>query len=59
MRDFLTLADLTPETMHEILDLAVHIKSACKAGKDTPYLKNYPLMRFSSDRGKASRMWRA
>ena len=43
MRHFLTLADLNPETMREILDLAVHIKRSWKAGESTPYLKNKVL----------------
>ncbi len=43
MRHFLTLADLSPETMHEVLDLAVKIKRAWKAGESTPYLKNKVL----------------
>lgn len=43
MRRFLTLADLGPETMREILDLAVKIKRAWMAGESTPYLKNKVL----------------
>ena len=39
MNDFLTLADLTSEQMQHILDLAVRIKGAWKAGESTPYLK--------------------
>ncbi len=43
MKDLLTLADLTPDEMRHILDLAVAIKQDWKAGKDTPYLKNKTL----------------
>ena len=43
MKHFLTLADLGPTTMREMLDLAVRIKQAWKAGEDTPYLKNKVL----------------
>ena len=43
MKDFLTLADLTPEQMQSILDLAVRIKTAWKAGESTPYLKGKVL----------------
>ncbi len=43
MRHFLTLADLGPEAMREILDLAVKIKRAWMAGDSTPYLKNKVL----------------
>lgn len=43
MKHFLTLADLSPSSMREILDLAVSIKQAWKAGEATPYLKNKVL----------------
>jgi ornithine carbamoyltransferase len=43
MKHFLTLADLEPEDLHHILDLAVRIKEAWQAGEDTPYLKNKVL----------------
>ncbi len=43
MKHFLTLADLTSEQMHAILDLAVRIKTVWKAGEDTPYLKGKVL----------------
>lgn len=43
MKDFLTLADLTSEQMYHILDLAVRIKDAWKAGESTPYLKGKVL----------------
>ncbi|HOT91276.1 MAG TPA: ornithine carbamoyltransferase [Anaerolineae bacterium] len=43
MKHFLTLADLTSEQMRHILDLAVRIKAAWKAGEDTPYLKGKVL----------------
>jgi len=43
MKHFLTLADLSPETMHEILTLAVEIKKAWQAGTGEPYLKNKVL----------------
>lgn len=43
MKHFLTLADLTSEEMHHILNLAVRIKDAWKAGESTPYLKNKVL----------------
>ncbi len=43
MRHFLTLADLTPEQMQALLDLAVRIKSAWKAGEETLYLKGKVL----------------
>ncbi len=43
MRHFLTLADLGPEAMREILDLAVKIKRAWMAGDSTPYLRNKVL----------------
>ena len=39
MKHFLTLADLNPETMRSILDLAVDIKQAWRDGTDTPYLQ--------------------
>jgi ornithine carbamoyltransferase len=43
MKDFLTLADLNSDTMQTILDLAVKIKTAWKAGEETPYLKGKVL----------------
>ena len=43
MRHFLTLADLKPEEMHYILDLAVRIKTDWKAGNGKLYLKNKVL----------------
>ncbi len=43
MKHFLTLADLGPTSMREILDLAVRIKQTRQAGEDTPYLKNKVL----------------
>jgi len=43
MRHFLTLADLKPEEMQYILDLAVRIKTDWKAGNGKPYLKNKVL----------------
>lgn len=43
MKDFLTIADLSPETMHALLDLAVHIKKRWRAGEETLYLKNKVL----------------
>jgi ornithine carbamoyltransferase len=43
MKHFLTLADLGPTSMREILDLAVRIKRARQAGEDTLYLKNKVL----------------
>ncbi|MGC9467338.1 MAG: ornithine carbamoyltransferase [Anaerolineae bacterium] len=43
MKHFLTLSDLDPKTMRDILDLAVEIKQAWKAGESTPYLKNKVL----------------
>jgi len=43
MRHFLTLADLTSQQMQALLDLAVRIKSAWKAGEETPYLKGKVL----------------
>ncbi len=43
MKHFLTLADLTPEQIQHILDMAVRLKSAWKAGADTPYLKGQVL----------------
>ena len=43
MKDFLTLADLNAKTIQDLLDLAVKIKSAWKAGEETPYLKGKVL----------------
>jgi ornithine carbamoyltransferase len=43
MKHFLTLADLTPETMRELLDLAVQIKADWRSGDAKPYLKNKVL----------------
>ncbi|HQE93175.1 MAG TPA: ornithine carbamoyltransferase [Anaerolineae bacterium] len=43
MKHFLTLADLSPEQMCHILDVAVRLKSAWKAGEETPYLKGKVL----------------
>lgn len=43
MKHFLTLADLNPETMRSILDLAVDIKQAWRDGTDTPYLQGKVL----------------
>ncbi len=43
MTNFLTLADLTSDEMHDILDLAINIKEAWQAGEETPYLKNKVL----------------
>lgn len=43
MKHFITLADLTPAEMQHLLDLAVRIKKAHKAGEETPYLKNKVL----------------
>jgi ornithine carbamoyltransferase len=43
MKHFLTLADLAPEQMQALLDLAVRIKSAWKEGEETPYLKGKVL----------------
>ncbi len=43
MKHFLTLADLTPEQMRHVLDLAVRIKSEWKSGVNTPYLKDKVL----------------
>ncbi|MGC9348073.1 MAG: ornithine carbamoyltransferase [Anaerolineae bacterium] len=43
MKDFLSLADLTPQAMRDILDLAVDIKEEWRAGKPTPYLERKVL----------------
>ncbi|MGC9394486.1 MAG: ornithine carbamoyltransferase [Anaerolineae bacterium] len=43
MKHFLTLADLAPEQMQALLDLAVRIKAAWKEGEETPYLKGKVL----------------
>ena len=43
MKHFLTLADLSPETMRELLDLAVEIKADWRNGDGKPYLKNKVL----------------
>lgn len=43
MKDFLTIADLTSEEMHALLDLAVRIKHQWKEGESTPYLRNKVL----------------
>ncbi len=43
MKHFLTLADLSPETMREILDLAVKIKADWQGGDPRPYLKHKVL----------------
>lgn len=43
MKHFLSLAELDPGTMRQILDLAVQIKGSWKAGDSTPYLKNKVL----------------
>ena len=40
MKHFLTLADLTPETMQHLLDLAVRLKQEWQADGNPPYLKN-------------------
>jgi ornithine carbamoyltransferase len=43
MKHFLTLADLSPTTVRELLTLAVEIKTAWRAGDSKPYLKNKVL----------------
>jgi ornithine carbamoyltransferase len=43
MKHFLTLANLEPDTMHGILNLAVEIKSAWHNGNQKPYLKGKVL----------------
>ncbi|MBN2003083.1 MAG: ornithine carbamoyltransferase [Anaerolineae bacterium] len=43
MKHFLSLADLSPDEMRRILDLAVRLKTAWKAGEDQPLLKNKVL----------------
>jgi len=43
MKHFLSLADLSPETMRAILDLAVEIKTKWRSGEETPYLKGKVL----------------
>ena len=43
MKDFLTLADLTSEEMHQILALAEHIKKHWRMGKSKLYLHNKVL----------------
>ncbi len=43
MKHFLTLADLTPETMQHILDLAVRLKKAWHADGNSTHLKNKVL----------------
>lgn len=43
MKDFLTLADLSPQTMRDILNLAVRMKEAWKKGENPAYLKQKVL----------------
>lgn len=43
IKHFLTLADLTPDTMRSILDLAVEIKGAWRSGEARPFLKGKVL----------------
>ena len=43
IKHFLTLADLTPDTMRSILDLAVEIKEAWRSGETRPFLKGKVL----------------
>ncbi len=43
IKHFLTLADLTPDTMRSILDLAVEIKEAWRSGEARPFLKGKVL----------------
>ncbi len=43
MKHFLSLADLSPDEMRHILDLAVRLKTAWKAGAGQPLLKNKVL----------------
>ena len=43
MKDFLTIADLTSQDMHYLLELAILIKQQWQAGESTPYLQNKVL----------------
>lgn len=43
MKHFLSLADLTPESMMDLLDLAVRLKTEWKAGQARPLLQNKTL----------------
>jgi ornithine carbamoyltransferase len=43
MKDFLTIADYPPETIQELLDLAIRLKDEWKAGGNSPILKNKVL----------------
>ena len=43
IKHFLTLADLTPDAMRSILDLAVEIKGAWRSGEARPFLKGKVL----------------
>ncbi len=43
MKHFLSLADLTPERLSGLLDLAVHLKEQWKAGGNPPLLQNKTL----------------
>jgi len=43
MKDFLTLADLTSEDMHYLLELAVRMKHQWQEGESTSYLRNKVL----------------
>ena len=43
MKHFLSLADLTPDELHNLLDLAMQLKSEWKAGGNRPILANKSL----------------
>jgi len=43
MKHFLTLADLEPQTLRELLELSVRLKKAWKAGESEPLLQNKVL----------------
>ena len=43
MKHFLSLADLTPEQLSGLLDLAIHLKGQWKAGGNPPLLQNKTL----------------
>ena len=43
MKDFLTIADLTSQEMHYLLELAIRIKQQWREGESTPYLQNKVL----------------
>ena len=43
MKDFLTIADLTSQEIHYLLELAIRIKQEWRTGESTPYRQNKVL----------------